>query len=195
MTSVARIPRRYFVEFSLAMSLYFVTVIGRYFLVRQIDDHFLETAVLLSPIIPIGLIGLAIFRFYRGVDEFLRLRFLKIAAITAGVTAAVVASWCFLSDVGAPPLSNFGVLLVMAGAFSLAGFLFRAEDAYSEKRIGGFVRVINWLSTFAFAGGSVWLAVANNLGQHFIVPLAVVACAATVSVSVSLHIGPSSGPL
>ncbi len=193
MEPVSRVPRRYFVEFSLAMALYIAALFGRVFLLRQVDDPVLAAAIALSPILPICLMGMAIFRFYRGVDEFHRLRFLKVTAITAGLTAAATASWSFLEDVGAPPLNNFGVLFILMGTFGLVGFLFRVEDAWSEGRIGRFVRGITWLSVFVFASSALWFAVANILGLPWLIPLCLFAFAAAVAGLVSLHIGPTAG--
>jgi len=193
MPPATRIQRRYFVELSLAVALYFAAIFGRIFLLPHMDDRLLAMAIRLLPILAVGLIGVAIFRFYRGVDEFHRLRVLKVAAITAGVTAASVGSWNFLTDVGVPPLNNFAILMFMAGTFSLAGFLFRVEDAYSDGRIGGFVRSLTWPSTLLFAGGLAWTAVANDLGQPLAIPLAVVACTGIIGMAVSFHIGPSNG--
>lgn len=195
MKPVSRVPRRYFVEFSLAMVLYIAALFGRVFLLRQVDDRVLAAVITLAPILPIGLMGVAIFRFYRGVDEFHRLRFLKVTAITAGLTAAATASWSFLEDIGVPPVNNFGVLFIFMGTFTLAGFLFRVEDALSEGRIGRFVRGITWLSVFVFASAALWFAVANILGLPWLIPLCLFAIAATIAGLVSLHIGPTAGPV
>jgi len=192
---VSQAPRRYLYELAAAIALYMAALFGRVHLVAYTGDPALKAAILLSPILGIMLVVLAVYRFYRRVDEFFRLRMLKVGAISGGITAAAAASWSFLEDVGAPPLTNFGALMVFAGIASLTAFLYRVEDAVSEHRIGRIGRGISWISAFAASGAGLWLAVASTMGLPWVLPLGVLIVAAGALVVMSLGIGPSMGPV
>jgi hypothetical protein len=189
---VSQAPRRYRFEMILAFVLYAVALFGRVYLLKNAVDPMLRVAITVSPILPILFAAFVIYRFYRRVDEFQRMRLLKIMAISGGVTAVTAASWSFLEDVGAPPLTNFGVVFILAGTFSLVDFLYRLEDAASERRIGKTGRSLSWFSASAAAASAAWLAVATIAGLPWIIPLAVLVAAAMVLIFVALWIGPSS---
>ena len=193
MVPVSQAPRRYRIEIGAAFILYIASLFGRFYALKYVNDPALAAAITLSPILPILLMALAVYRFYRRMDEYHRMRLLKIMAIAGGATGVAAASWSFLEDVGAPVLSNFGVVFLFAGIFSLVAFLYRLEDAVSERKIGKFGRSISWAAVFAAAGAACWLAAASVFGLPWIAPLAVLVAAAAVLVFASLYIGPSAG--
>jgi hypothetical protein len=129
MFPVSQAPRRYTIELSAAMLLYMATLFGRVYALKYIADPTLAIIVTLSPILPIFLAAIAVYRFYRSVDEYQRLRLLKMFAVSAGLTLVVVISWSFLEDVGAPPLSSYGVLGITSGIYIVTALLWRADNA------------------------------------------------------------------
>lgn len=191
--SVSQAPRRYWYEMALAFILYMAALFGRVELLKHTADPGLRNAITLSPIVPILLMGVAVYRFYRAMDEYHRIRALKVTAISGGITAIAAASWSFLEDVGAPALTNFGAFFILAGSFALVNFLFRVEDATAEGKIGHPVRLLSWASTFVLAAASLWYVVAFFSGQPWSVAFAVAGAAALVHVCVSLRLGPSTG--
>ena len=192
MAPVSQAPRRYLIELALAFTLYGTALIGRLFALKFVHDPALMTAITLLPIVPILLMALAAFRFYRHLDEYHRLRLLKIMAIAGGLTAVAAAAWNFLQDVGAPQLTNFGVVFIFAGVFSWVAFLYRVEDAASEGKIGKIGRGVSWTGALVMAGAGFWLATAYLLGWPWTAPLAAFVAGAVVVVFVSLYIGPSA---
>lgn len=193
MPPVKQAPRRYVIELGLAFVLYLAALFGRVYAAKAALAPNLATVITLSPIVPILLIGLVVTRFYRRIDEFQRTRMLKVAAISCGLTAIATAIWSFLTDVGAPPLANYGVLLLLAGMFLVVGFLYRVEDAAAERRIGQLARILSWLAAFLATIGGVWLAVACLIGLAVGGPLVMAVPGAVILVCVSLRIGPSTG--
>jgi hypothetical protein len=192
-TPVSQAPRRYRFEIALAFALYMVALFGRVYLLKQIDDPVLKVAITLTPIFPILLMALAVYRFYRGIDEYYRVRLLKVMTIAGGITAIAAASWSFLEDVGAPALSNFGVIYILAGAFGVVTFLYRLEEAASEGRIGKLGRGISWLAIVGLTVAALWMGIAGIVNLPWIVPFAVLVGAGSVLAVVSLYIGPSTG--
>ena len=193
MSPVSQAPRRYQIELAAAFVLYIAALFGRAYLLKFAGDPALKIAITLSPILAILFMALVIYRFYRGVDEYHRLRLLKVGAVSGGITVMAAASWSFLQDIGAPPLTNFGALMVFACVFSLSSFLYRLEDAASEGRVGRLGRGVSWAGAFTAAGAGAWLVVASLIGLPWAVPLALFAVAAALLVIMSLRIGPSAG--
>lgn len=193
MISIERAPRRYQFELAAAFLMYFATLFGRIPALEAVHDPVLVTIIKLSPILPILLMALAVWRFYRRMDEFHRIRMLKVAAISGGLTGIAASSWSFLADIGAPPLTNFGAFFILAGAFALVNFLFRVEDAKADGKLGRLTRMLSWASTFVLVASSLWYVVAFFSGQPWTIALVVAGAAAVVYVCVSLRLGPSTG--
>jgi hypothetical protein len=129
MTPVSQMPRRYTIELAAATLLYVIALFGRAYALKQVGDPALVKAITISPILPVWLCALAVYRFYRGVDEYQRLRLLKMFALTAGLTMPIVASWTFLWDAGAPPLSGYAVVGMMAGIWLFASVMWKVDSA------------------------------------------------------------------
>lgn len=193
MTPVEKAPFRYYLEIGLAFLLYIVALFGRVYLLKQVQDPALATAITVSPILPILLMALAVYRFYRRIDEFHRIRMLKVGAASGGLTAVAAGSWSFLADAGAPPLTNFGALFILCAAYGLVTFLYRVEDAAADGRIGQSARILSWISTVVLVVSGFWFTIAFLTGQPWGIALAFVGAAAAVKICVSLYIGPSAG--
>jgi hypothetical protein len=105
--------RKYQLEMGASMAAYVVVLLGSLTLAKTIEHGALRTALLLSPVIPIGLAIWAIARQFRRMDEFVRLRSLEGLAIAAAVTAGLSLTYGFLEGAGYPRLSMFWVWPVM----------------------------------------------------------------------------------
>jgi len=164
MSSVARAPRRYFIEFNAAMLLYLAAVIGRGLLAARIASPVLHTLVLLSPIVPVLLGAAAVVRFYRGMDEYHRLQLLESLAIAAGFTGVVAVSWSFLEDVGLPHLSLLWAWIIIAGAWAAVALYLAWRDKLSEgaglKSLGGVAATLIYVAI----GTAVYAAIGHAAG-------------------------------
>jgi len=134
MPPVSRAPRRYFIEFNAAIVLFIASVVGRKLLAPGIADPALRDVIVASPVLPVVLCALAVFRFYRRMDEYHRLQLLEALAFSAGVTAVVSASWGFLEDVGMPHLQLFDAMMVMMLSWAVAALWLGWKDKISEGR-------------------------------------------------------------
>jgi hypothetical protein len=151
MFPVSQAPRRYTIELSAAMLLYMATLFGRLYALKFVGDPTFAAIVTLSPILPICLGAIAVYRFYRSVDEYQRLRLLKMFAISAGLTLVITTSWSFVQDVGAPPLSAYGVLGITSGIYIVTALLWRADNMMDRggplKQLAGAVVVAGAIAT------------------------------------------------
>lgn len=195
MTHTLKMHRRYMVELTVALLLYFGALYGRvWILVSPVSDPLLRNAVILSPLVPIFLVALACYRYYRRVDEFMRVRLLKAMALTGGATALLTVSWSFLEDVGAPPLSNFAILMFAVTVYGVTTFLYRLDDATSERTISAGGKVAGWIALVAALASGLWLLAIQFMGGPWPMPLAALAISAAALIVISLWIGPPTLP-
>ncbi|MEJ0085700.1 MAG: hypothetical protein WDO72_08465 [Pseudomonadota bacterium] len=114
------VRRKYQLELGASMAAYIAVLFGSLTLAKTMEVGALRTAVLLTPMIPIGFAIWVIARQFRRMDEFVRLRSLEGLAIAAAVTAGLSLTYGFLEGAGFPRLSMFWVWPVMGfvwGAF------------------------------------------------------------------------------
>jgi hypothetical protein len=57
------------------------------------------------PVLPIWLTFLAVWRYYRRIDEFERLKLLQAVSIAFGIGSCLIVTYSFLADVGMPELA------------------------------------------------------------------------------------------
>jgi hypothetical protein len=107
------VRRKYQLELGASLAAYIVVLFGSLTLAKSIEHGALRTALLLTPVIPIGLAIWVIARQFRRMDEFVRLRSLEGLAIAAAVTAGLSLTYGFLEGAGFPRLSMFWVWPVM----------------------------------------------------------------------------------
>ena len=88
--------RKYFIEMSATVALYFVTVVGSIRFGRSLDPSTGRTLLLLTPVVPVLLMVWVLIRQFGRMDEFVRLRSLEAfsvaGAITAGLTSPTASS-------------------------------------------------------------------------------------------------------
>jgi hypothetical protein len=87
-------------------------------------EGIVRTLVLLSPMVPVLLMIGVVARYFRRVDEYIRLKFLENWAMTAAITAGWTFTYGFLENAGLPRLSMFNVMPMM-GAISAVLFIIR----------------------------------------------------------------------
>ena len=109
-----RNKRRYFGELAGALTLYAAVLIGSLAVVTQFGPPpWLKVAVYLSPMLPVILAMIAIWRALKRMDELQRKETLEIIAIAAAGTALLSLTYGFLEMAGFPRLSMFAVWIVM----------------------------------------------------------------------------------
>jgi hypothetical protein len=97
--------RNYIVEVAVAMALYVGAILARPWLIAHAADHQLALAATLLPAVPVWLMLLVVWRYYRRIDEFERHKFLVTLAISFGIGSCLIVTYAFLMDAGLPPLA------------------------------------------------------------------------------------------
>ena len=119
----SEIARRYSFELFGSLLAYSVILVAALYFGRSMQPGPWRILVLISPMIGFGLMGWALVRQYRRVDEFIRRLLLENAALAAGVTAVLTFSYGFLENAGYPRLSMFVVWPVMGAAWGLVAMI------------------------------------------------------------------------
>jgi hypothetical protein len=115
--------RTYQIEMAITMALYIGLLLARPWLLAHTDGAVTAAAIKLLPAVPIWLLAFVLFRHYRRIDEFQRLRFLENLALAGGLTAIVAVSYDFFQDVGAPKLELFWAWPIFAIFWSAIGLV------------------------------------------------------------------------
>jgi len=105
--------RKYQLELTGSGAAYLIALFGSLSIAKPMQESALRTALLLTPMIPVGLMIWVIARQFQRMDEFMRLRMLEGLAIAAAVTAGLALTYGFLEGAGFPRLSMFWVWGVM----------------------------------------------------------------------------------
>lgn len=104
---------RYIGEMIGAFILYALVLIVSINVGRPMPDGIERTLILFSPMLPVLLMMLAVVRYFRRVDEYVRLKILENWAVTGGITAVWTFTYGFMENAGLPRLSMFTVLPIM----------------------------------------------------------------------------------
>jgi hypothetical protein len=113
--------RKYFMELAWTLTLYTAVLIGALFLMRFGPPLWLKTVILLTPLVPISLAMLAIWRALKRMDELQRRETLEVIAMAAAGTAFLSLTYGFLEMVGFPRISMFAVWIVMGALWLFIG--------------------------------------------------------------------------
>lgn len=97
--------RAYLIEIVATMALYVAAVPVRSWLAGQAPTPALAAAAKVLPALPIWLTLWVVWRHYRRIDEFERLKMLKTIAAAFGVGSCLIVTYSFLADAGLPPLA------------------------------------------------------------------------------------------
>ena len=129
-TSYKQASRLYLFEMGAVAALY----VGAVFVRQPILNHIGETgpaaqAVMLLPALPIWGMLLAVWRFYRRVDEYQRMELMQSVSIAAGVSACLFCSSPFVSDAfGLKPLSLMYAWPILAISWGLTSAIIRVRN-------------------------------------------------------------------
>jgi len=113
------VNKKYRVELGASLVIYALFVVGSITLGKRIEDGWVRTLVMLTPVIPLFAMIWVIFRQFARLDEFVRLRSLESLAIAGAVTAALSFTYGFLESAGYPKLSMYWVWVVMGLTWGL----------------------------------------------------------------------------
>ncbi len=108
-----RVARAYFVELMTALVVYTVLLFAAIRFGRPMQEGWLRTLVLVTPMIGFGMMIRTIVRHVARIDEYQRMRMLENLAIATAITGAVTFTYGFLETAGFPKLSAFYVWIVM----------------------------------------------------------------------------------
>jgi hypothetical protein len=110
---------RYFVELAGALILYGIVLAIALRLAPGVKSDGLKIAILVSPMLPIGLAIWVIARHFLRVDEYIKQVTLENLSIAAAVTAGASLTYGFLENAGFPRLSMFVVWPVMGAVWGV----------------------------------------------------------------------------
>lgn len=114
-----RVARAYTLELMIALAVYTVLLVAAIRYGRPMEDGWLRTLVLVSPMIGFGLMIRTIARHFARIDEYQRMRMLENLAIATAITGAVTFTYGFMETAGFPKLSMFYVWVVMCSSVAI----------------------------------------------------------------------------
>ena len=114
-----RVARAYTLELMIALAVYTVLLMAAIRYGRPMEDGWLRTLVLVSPMIGFGLMIRTIVRHFARIDEYQRMRMLENLAIATAITGAVTFTYGFMETAGFPRLSMFYVWVVMCSSVAI----------------------------------------------------------------------------
>jgi len=164
MASVNQAPRRYFIELVIALALYAAALFVRHGWMYRTDHSDLWLAIMLLPIVPVCLGALAVYRFYRRMDELQRKQVLESLAFSAGVTGVVAIAYGFLEDIGFPHLPIIWVWPVLAACWIVSKFYFVLRENAADRTLGKFARQIAFGLTFIASATATFGLAAQMMG-------------------------------
>jgi hypothetical protein len=139
MNRFERGSQRYFIEVVGALLLYAVILVGR----KGMQGD-LKVALTLASIVPVWLIALAVVRFYRAQDEYLRQKMLLSMAMGGGLTALILMSYGQLESIGLPPLSRPWAWIIMGFSCATCSLALAWRDHVGQV---GTQRSVQWAAT------------------------------------------------
>lgn len=113
--------RRYAIELGGSMAVYAVVLFAAIPLMEQFADLLTRSLIILTPMIPITLAAIAIYRHLMRIDEYQRLQAFRIISIAAAGTALLSMGYGFLELAGLPKLSMMIVWPVMGLLWACMG--------------------------------------------------------------------------
>jgi hypothetical protein len=116
--------RNYIAECAIAMGLYVLVILARPWLIAHAANHDLALAATVAPALPIWLMLLVVWRYYRRIDEYEQKKFLEILAISFGVGSCMIVTYSFLADAGLPELAITWAWPTLAVCWGLTSAIF-----------------------------------------------------------------------
>lgn len=135
--------KRYRLEVLTAVVLFFAAGWLRRVAIHYTSDPTLLLAIKLFPLLPILLIGWAVWRFYGKSDELQRQTMLRMAGATGLLSFIVFMCWPVMQSVGLPPLTAETTILVISICCLLCGAVIKFLEGRSEAGLSqGFLRMM-----------------------------------------------------
>jgi hypothetical protein len=120
----------YIIELIFAQGLYVLAAAGRHWLIAHAGGWALAAGAV--PAIPIWLTFGVVWRYYRRIDEFERLKFLQTLAVSFGAGSCLLVTYSFLEDAGLPPLAITWAWPTLAVTWALTTAILQIAQ-HSEK--------------------------------------------------------------
>ena len=114
--------KTYLNELGLSILIYMMVLVGSITIAKPMENGWLRTLIVLTPIIPAFGAFWAIIRHFRRMDEYMRVWILEIIALAGGITAFFSFSYGFLEGLGYPKLSGFIVYGIFMGSWLVITF-------------------------------------------------------------------------
>ncbi|HEX4271196.1 MAG TPA: hypothetical protein VHZ32_07405 [Rhizomicrobium sp.] len=124
--------KRYRLEVVTALVLFFAAGWLRRTAIHYTSDPTLLLVVKLLPLLPILLIGWAVWRFYGKSDELQRQTMLRMAGATGLLSLIVLMAWTVMQSVGFPPLTAETAILVISICCLLCGAVIKFLEGRAE---------------------------------------------------------------
>ena len=139
--------KRYRLEVITGLALFVAAGWLRRSAIHYTGNPALLLAAKLLPLLPILLIGAAVWRFYRHSDELQRQTLLKTSAAAAMLSMILLIAWFILQGAGLPPLTGQLAILVICGCMFLCSAVvnfqgYRADWGMTQA----FIRLMPMLS-------------------------------------------------
>ncbi|MBR7746905.1 hypothetical protein [Undibacterium baiyunense] len=111
--------KKYSSELGISIVLYTAVLFASIYIAKPMENGWLRTAIVLTPIFPALGAFWAIIRHFRRMDEYMRVWLLEALALAGGLTAVFSFSYGFLEGMGYPKLSGFVIYVVFMGSWGL----------------------------------------------------------------------------
>jgi hypothetical protein len=113
--------RDYIIEVAIASALYVGAAAARHWLIARATPLGLAVPASLVPSIPVWGLLWVVWRYYRRIDEFEKIRFLETLAISFGIGSCLLVSYSFLADAGLSQLDITWAWPTLAVTWGLTG--------------------------------------------------------------------------
>ena len=113
--------RDYLIEMIIVAALQIAGALAGKWLMHHASSHSLAIAAAFIPAVPVYLMMVVIWRYYRRIDEFEKQKFLETLAISFGIGTCLVCTYGFLADAGLPELALTWAWPTLVITWALAG--------------------------------------------------------------------------
>jgi O-antigen/teichoic acid export membrane protein len=113
-----RVARAYHFDLAVALAVYTVLLFAAIRYGRPMQEGWLRTLVLATPMIGFGLMIRGFVRHVARIDEYQRIRLLENIAVATAITMAATFTYGFMETAGFEKLSMFSVWIMMGASFA-----------------------------------------------------------------------------
>jgi energy-converting hydrogenase Eha subunit A len=123
-----RVARAYNIELMTALVVYTVLLFAAIRYGRPMQEGWLRTVVLVTPMIGFGMMIRTVARHVARIDEYQRIRLLENIAIATAITMAATFTYGFLETAGFPKVSMFWVWMALGGSLGAVTLIRKVLD-------------------------------------------------------------------